>query len=126
MTTCRRSFWNMAASERPRKTGSEVTIAGIAQRAGGTSGRHDGRAVKRFGRIAQPSHRPREIDKADLFGPQVVFGHVGKAAKGTDAARIGDAPAGFLDHLAVQRGDGRFAGVDAAAGQLQVGMGLRL
>jgi hypothetical protein len=74
-----------------------------------------------LGRRAQPQHRAGQVDRAQLFRPAVVFRHVGKAPERPQPAVDGDLPAGLFEHLAVQRGDRVFAGVDAAAGQLELG-----
>ena len=112
----------LAASTRRRKSasaGSDSTSAAIA------AGRN---SAEWPGSVGGPrrAHRPRQIDVADLLGPAVVFRHVGEPPPGAEPARGRDRPAGLLVDLAVQRGDRLFARVDAAAGQLVLGLRLGL
>jgi len=72
------------------------------------------------------TNRMGQIDMAQLFGPFVVFGHVGEPPECSQTARIGDAPAGFLEHFAVQRLEWMFSRVDTATGKLNLRVGLRL
>lgn len=81
----------------------------------------DGGMPTALGRRAPAQHGMRQVDRAYLFCPQVILWHVRKASVGAQAAINADRPAGFLEHLAVQRGDGLFTLVDAAAGKLVFG-----
>ena len=60
---------------------------------------------------------------ADLARPDVVFRHVGEALEGAEPAHDADAPAGLLEAFAVQRAQRPLAGVDAAAGKLELAPG---
>lgn len=68
---------------------------------------------------AQPTHRMGAVDDAELFGPEPVFRHISKAAKGAQSLGSGNKPAGFLENFAVQRLKRRFSGINATAGQLE-------
>ena len=73
-----------------------------------------------LGRRAKTTHRARQIDRTDLFGPEPVFGHVGEPPEHTHQAVNLNPPAGFLSHFAVQGGNGLLSPVDPAAGQLKL------
>ncbi len=77
----------------------------------------------RFGQFADGA---RLIDMANLFGPEVVFGHEHKASERAQKTRLCDAPTGFLEHFAVQRRDRAFSGINATAGKLKLVMDARL
>lgn len=83
-------------------------------------------AVAGFGRWAKAQGRAGQIDAAQLFRPEPVIGHVAEPAKGPDALDPGDAPAGFLHHFAMKRGDRVFARINPAARQLEFGVRLGL
>ena len=100
--------------------GEEGAVAGHGQQVERGRDRHPDRVVAGLGRRAEPAHRPGEVDVADLVRPEVVLGHVGEALPGAEPADDGDAPAGLLEALAVQRAERALAGVDAAAGQLEL------
>jgi hypothetical protein len=73
-----------------------------------------------LGRGPKPTHRAREVDAADLLGPKIVFGHVGKAAERPQPAGNSDFPACFFKDFAVKRGYRLLATVNAAARQLEL------
>ena len=57
-----------------------------------------------------------------LRAQRPVLRHVDVALVGPEPAEHPDAPADLLDALAVQRPDQPFAGVDAAAGELELAL----
>ena len=63
-----------------------VGVAG--DQPGSIAGRKPDRRMAFLARRAQAAHRPGQIDQADLFSPFVIFGHIGKAPEGTNAARV--------------------------------------
>ena len=103
-----------------------MAVAVIGDDFHGDGGIGPDRGVVRFGRRAYLAGGAAEVDVADLLGPEVVFRHEGEAAEGADAAQAAGAPAGFLDNLAVKRGERVLSGVDAAAGKLEFGFGFAL
>lgn len=54
--------------------------------------------------------------------PEVVIFHIGKATERAQSARAGNAPAGFLQHFAVECLERGFSRFDTAAGQLHLGV----
>jgi hypothetical protein len=66
-----------------------------------------------------------KVDRAELFGPKVVFRHVGEPPERAELASQRSSSRS-PQHLAVQRGDGMLAPVDPAAGQLELGHRLGL
>ena len=82
--------------------------------------RHPDRVVARLGGRAEAVDRAGEVDVADLVRPDAVLGHPGVALPGAEPADDGDAPAGLLEALAVQRPERALARVDAAAGELEL------
>jgi len=64
-----------------------------------------------------------QINMADLARPQVIIRHICISLKRPEAPINADRPAGFLADLAVQRHNRGFAGINAAAGQLKLGLG---
>ena len=72
-----------------------------------------------LGRGTEAEDGPREVDGAELFSPQVIFGHVGESPECADALGDVDLPAGFFKHFAVQGGYGVFSGVDASPRKLK-------
>lgn len=82
--------------------------------------RQNDRHVVRLNRGSDLANGVCEIDVADLFGPEIVFRHEGEATIRPQAARRGNLPASFLEHFAMKSGDGLFARVNAATGELQL------
>ena len=73
-----------------------------------------------FDRRSNRADGVRDVNMAQLFGPEVVFRHKNKASEGAQPPGSGDAPANLFDHLAVQGLERAFARIDTAAGQLDV------
>ena len=67
-----------------------------------------------------------DIDGADLFRPKAVIGHMAEPFEGPKTPGVGDVPAGFLHHLAVQGGQRVFSRVDPATRQLKLVVGFCL
>ena len=67
---------------------------------------------------ADRSYRARQIDRAQLFGPEIIIGHVAKPPESAQSPVNLDAPAGFLHHLTMQRGKRLLTRVNTATGQL--------
>lgn len=84
------------------------------------------RGMSRLSGRAAPECRVRHIDRADLFGPKAIIRHIAKPPKRPEPPRIGDVPAGFLHHLAVECRQRVFARINATAGQLEFIIRLRL
>lgn len=63
----------------------------------------------------------RQIDVTDLFGPKIVFRHIGEPPERPKPARPCQTPAGFFERLAMKGGQGRFSRVDPAAWKLKFG-----
>lgn len=103
-----------------------MPVSGIPQLAGSDIWRHPQRGMARLAGWPDPAHGTGQIDHAELFSPQIVFGHIGETAERADTARGRDAPAGFLENLAMQGGHRRLSGIDPAAGQLEFRQGVRL
>jgi hypothetical protein len=72
--------------------------------------------LRRFGQFA---HRMGLINVANLFGPEIVFGHEHKAPESPQKTRLCDPPAGFLKDLAMQCRDGAFSRINTAPRQLE-------
>lgn len=79
---------------------------------------HPDSVMARLGGGPHTQSRPGQINGANFFRPQAVFGHKRKPPERPKAARGADMPAGFFHHLAVQRRDRVFAFVNTATGQL--------
>lgn len=77
------------------------------------------RGMARFGWRAHVAGGPCRKDGAQLFGPEVVFRHVGEPPVRAQPPRAPNRPTGFFRHFAAQGLDGRFPGINAAAGQLE-------
>ena len=71
-------------------------------------------------RRAAAQDRTAEIDVTDLARPEVVFRHMAVALEGAEPAQDLNAPAGLFQAFAVQGADRPLAGIDAAAGQLEL------
>lgn len=76
-----------------------------------------------FGGGHDPANRAGEVDVAELFRPDVVFGHEGEPPECPEPSWRGDTPSGFLEHFPVQRGQRAFASVYPAARKLELGHG---
>lgn len=74
-----------------------------------------------LGGCADGSNGPCQIDRAQLFGPQIIIRHIAESPKGPESLLHLNAPARFLNHLSMQRGDGLLSGVYPPAGQLKLG-----
>ena len=96
-----------------------MPVACVPQFASRKCGRHPECHVTGFCRWTDLPDRARHIDHAELLRPQIIFRHIGKTAERSDPARAGDSPAGFLEDLAVQGGDGRFSRINPATRQLE-------
>ncbi len=95
-------------------------IPRISQKIDGLMRGHPMGRMTFLGRWSQPQRGLGQVDRADLFCPAVIFGHVAKPAEDTEPLRSGDAPAGLFHHLAVQRGQRVFARINAAPGKLEL------
>lgn len=71
-----------------------------------------------FGGWAKSADWFCKVQCANLLGPQIIFWHVGETPECTQFSANRDAPAGFLQHLAMQGRDRVFALVNSTAGQL--------
>jgi len=98
----------------------ECAITQISEAEHGIFGIKPERYMIRFGWRAHASRRSRLKDEADLLGPEVILGHIGKSAKGTTISGGREMPSGFLKHLTMQCRDGAFTGINSATGQLQI------
>ena len=74
--------------------------------------------MPRLGRGADAQNRTGEVNRADLLGPKIVFGHEGEASECAQPPNTRDMIAGFFHHLAVQGGNRVLTLVDTATGQL--------
>lgn len=73
-----------------------------------------------FGRLTHLINRPRDVNMADFFRPEIVLRHIGKPPECSQPARSGNPPAGLFHHFAVQRPGCTFARIDSATGKLHV------
>lgn len=71
-----------------------------------------------FGWHAKTSSGKGAIDDAEFFSPEIVFRHVGKAPKRSEALWPCNAPSRFLDYLSIEGLQGGLARIDTATGKL--------
>ena len=107
-------------------TRDEGAVPLVAERLCGQVRRDPDRLVPRLERRADLHHRPGEIDRAELLGPEVVIRHVDEAAECSHPPRRRDRPARLFEDLPVQRPDRAFARVNPATRQLQLRLRLVL
>lgn len=73
-----------------------------------------------LGRFTHLIDRPRNINMAYFFRPEIIFRHIGKPPERTQPAWRGNPPAGLFHYLAVQRLRRAFVRIDPAAWKLNV------
>ena len=59
-----------------------------------------------------------DVDVAQFFRVHVIVRHIDETPESAYFTGVCDAPAGFLEHFAVQRLEGAFARINSATGQL--------
>lgn len=91
-------------------------VAVIADKLNGYAPRGPDLDVIGFARRGDLAYRMGEVYMAKLLGPKFIFRHEGETPKGTKPDRVGDAPAGFFHHFAMQSGERAFARINPAAG----------
>lgn len=99
--------------------GDELGVSIVSKLDKREVGIHPYGLMKRFGGLMQLSNGIRDIDMADLFGPKLVFRHIGKTAEKAEPARLRNAPSGLFKHFAVQCREDGFSGVYAATRKLE-------
>ena len=106
--------------------GCEMAVSGVAKLVQGFMWFHPQSLVPRLSWRSQAAQGAGHVDIAQLFSPKIILRHEDEPAKGPQSARAADTPPGLLEHLAMQGRNGRFARIDAAAGQLDIRSGIHL
>lgn len=109
-----------------QNTGEEMPVALHGEAGERLFGRKPDGGMAGFGGWTKKAQRSGEPDVTELFGPEIVFRHVGETTEGAQPAGGRDAPAGLFADLAMQRAQDRLARVDPAARQLELGFRLGL
>ncbi|WVX51270.1 hypothetical protein ROLI_043710 [Roseobacter fucihabitans] len=63
---------------------------------------------------------PRDKNMAYFFSPKIIFRHENEPSESPQPKGFGNAPSGFFQNFAMQRLNGAFTGINAAAWQLYV------
>ena len=117
MTTFPPSFWNTKGRQ---KGPDKMAIACVVQEFDRHFWRGPHRSMPFLYRRAQWPHGQGCIDDTDLFGPSVIIGHIDEPPERPKTARLSNRPSGLFPYLPIQRLQGRFARIDAAARQLDL------